>query len=1182
MFRFKSKQNSANSTKAASIANSAISMPANHSTSLNTPVPEIHPLATTVPTRTTEQSLDSAYRLPETPAPKDKLPALSLVNTKILTFIVLPLIVAGAAILAFSLLTGEDQNSATSTVEQSFLDALANPTKDLAGGELHINLDTIVEGDKFIIQDASGNDLLVADTKNSRIGIGGFPEGETKLQVLGDIMSSDSLLASGGSTMLSDDGLRIGSVLVCTAAGCKTPPVTGTTQTSGTVIAAGPIDATTLQGSNAAFFLNASNLSSGTLDDSRLSVNITKAGNTFNGPLQLVMTNASGELPAISGVNLTNVNATTLGGNNSSYYTNASNLSSGTVGDGRLSGNVAMRNGFNTFQAGSNSTTAFQIQNAAGTSNLFVADTLNSKLGVGLIPSASGSPLQVGGDIHLGAGGGGSLIFGAGAGDTTLSRYSANSLQTQNFRVNSYLYTAAGHATEQIEMGQSGPSSQAGIKFGTAGDTNLYRYGASGLRTDGEFRSGAGLRVNTSVAGTLVNIGLNSSGGAIAGLTLGDSSDTNLYRSAANVLRTDDNFQVGGTVSPYRYALHEDTGKINIRVDDTGSSNNLVLQNYDIATADRGSGIRFDFSTGSLGSAMYAGAVRLNSEQAWTSTLSTQDSYLTLMTALDGVVAEKLRLTSDGRLVLQGDTNLYRSAANTLKTDDSLNIATKLGIGGDNTASYSLWNQGADASRFTGNVIADSRLDINGGEGIVLTPAAAGTAFRSSISGDANMRLNISHSGLFAWGDGTNPQDTNLYRSAANFLRTDDTFEAKPGDDKYALAAVHSTNNYAWSVYTSALGYPTTTWYNSAGANLLEISGANQAITWQSDTNLYRSGADILATDDTLQMNAATTTIQLRGKATTSTPILLARVAGDTSDRYEVRADGSLLWGPGNTSMDTTLYRSAADILKTDDNFIVQTATNSTTAFQVQNATGTALFIADTTSLTITLGPASATPVILVLGNKNTSGDPATCTAGSVYYNSVSNQAKVCLSTNKWGSINGAFVTALPASANDGDEVYYQADAANSIVWHLRYNAGSASAYKWEFLGGAAMISEDATGGTTASTTYVDVGTAPQVTVLRAGQYKIHFYSEVGPNAGNAALSQYFVRIAPKLGAAVTVDADSTMLQDETATETRGGISRTIVRTLAASDLVKLQARVNQGSGTIGRSGLEIIPIRVN
>lgn len=48
-------------------------------------------------------------------------------------------------------------------------------------------------------------------------------------------------------------------------------------------------------------------------------------------------------------------------------------------------------------------------------------------------------------------------------------------------------------------------------------------------------------------------------------------------------------------------------------------------------------------------------------------------------------------------------------------------------------------------------------------------------------------------------------------------------------------------------------------------------------------------------------------------------------------------------------------------------------------------------------------------------------------------------------------------VTSLPASPTDGQTVVYVASATDAVLWTLRYNAGSASAYKWEFLGGSVL-----------------------------------------------------------------------------------------------------------------------------
>jgi uncharacterized protein YcfL len=53
---------------------------------------------------------------------------------------------------------------------------------------------------------------------------------------------------------------------------------------------------------------NANNISSGTLNDARLSSNVTLQGNTFNAANKLVQLDANAKLPAVDGSNLTNLN----------------------------------------------------------------------------------------------------------------------------------------------------------------------------------------------------------------------------------------------------------------------------------------------------------------------------------------------------------------------------------------------------------------------------------------------------------------------------------------------------------------------------------------------------------------------------------------------------------------------------------------------------------------------------------------------------------------------------------------------------------------------------------------------------------------------------------------------------------------------------------------------------------
>ena len=53
-----------------------------------------------------------------------------------------------------------------------------------------------------------------------------------------------------------------------------------------------------------------------------------------------------------------------------------------------------------------------------------------------------------------------------------------------------------------------------------------------------------------------------------------------------------------------------------------------------------------------------------------------------------------------------------------------------------------------------------------------------------------------------------------------------------------------------------------------------------------------------------------------------------------------------------------------------------------------------------------------------------------------------------------------SYNTSLPTSPVDGQEAILVDSVTNpTYIWHFRYNAGSTSAYKWEFIGGAPAVS---------------------------------------------------------------------------------------------------------------------------
>lgn len=126
-------------------------------------------------------------------------------------------------------------------------------------------------------------------------------------------------------------------------------------------------------------------------------------------------------------------------------------------------------------------------------------------------------------------------------------------------------------------------------------------------------------------------------------------------------------------------------------------------------------------------------------------------SFAALRTQTTGDSADRLQLRADGRIVWGSgsatpDTSLYRSAADTLATDDTLAVNGEL---------------------HAGNLIRSTRA------------ASTDSAYETRVTGDSIARWFVDSSGKQWWGTGAAAVDTNLYRSAANLLKTDDVFNAQ-------------------------------------------------------------------------------------------------------------------------------------------------------------------------------------------------------------------------------------------------------------------------------------------------------------------------------------------------------------------------------------------------------------------
>jgi hypothetical protein len=161
-----------------------------------------------------------------------------------------------------------------------------------------------------------------------------------------------------------------------------------------------------------------------------------------------------------------------------------------------------------------------------------------------------------------------------------------------------------------------------------------------------------------------------------------------------------------------------------------------------------------------------------------------------------------------------------------------------------------------------------------------------------------------------------------------------------------------------------------------------------------------------------------------------------------------------------------------------------------------------------------------------------------------------------------------------PGSPIDGDEWVLPVDTANGVMWKFRYNALSASAYKWEFVGGSPLISEVATQEATGSTTDVALTTAgPSIVIPRAGEYVVELGCKTSGGSASTAVMSY------DIGATPAADADSLAVPHNVGDFAHG--SRPRIKALAAVTLVA-KYKAGAGSDSFSDRWFRVTPVRVS
>lgn len=195
--------------------------------------------------------------------------------------------------------------------------------------------------------------------------------------------------------------------------------------------------------------------------------------------------------------------------------------------------------------------------------------------------------------------------------------------------------------------------------------------------------------------------------------------------------------------------------------------------------------------------------------------------------------------------------------------------ATNVSIGGS-----------GGAATFAGRILSSRALSTN-------------TAMDAEQTGDSTPRFNLRNDGQMEWGSGSATRDTNLYRSAANTLKTDDSL------------IVVGTGSFTGNLSTSA---------NLIVTGDTTISG-NLSVAGVGQTQLVRKTADESVTSSTTLQNDNHLLLPVVANATYDLFLLCVfsgDTAGDIKFAWSVPSGTVLRWvdqtGSSGLATDTDFY----------------------------------------------------------------------------------------------------------------------------------------------------------------------------------------------------------------------------------------------------------------------------------
>ena len=210
--------------------------------------------------------------------------------------------------------------------------------------------------------------------------------------------------------------------------------------------------------------------------------------------------------------------------------------------------------------------------------------------------------------------------------------------------------------------------------------------------------------------------------------------------------------------------------------------------------------------------------------------------------------------------------------------------------------------------------------------------------------------------------------------------------------------------------------------------------------------------------------------VSIDDQASASSEALRLKVTGEANARLSIDAGGKLTWGSGSASGDATLYRSAANALKTDDTFQAALGVITlTTDGAPSSSLADGAVAVDTTNDSLYFRSSSAWQAIsnLIVSD----GAPSGPVAGDLWFESDTGRTLVYYSdgsSNQWIEIGSA--SASGVSGADGKIQFSESNTfASDTLLHWdntnnRLGIGTASPSTTLHIGGDATVGVDGTG----------------------------------------------------------------------------------------------------------------------